>query len=458
MRRRFRFGAGRGPRAWWRRRTVQFRTSVAAVFASLLGLAVIVSISGAFIGLLSLESVDTRLRTESRTAAESLTEGSAPGRVAGDGIRVLDTAGSPVDGKGTTALRPWEINSLKAGKGVTRSGGTADSGAGVRWVGRVVAAPSGKPLLVLAQADLSAYRDVRTTANRVLGLGSLVVALLVGTATWLAVRGALRPVRRMRLAAARLPVGERLPLPEADDELRSLARATNDMLARRDADTERLSRFTGDAAHELRNPVGSIRAQAEVAVVHPDPELAQETLLQIEQEARRLSELVEGLLALARSDTATPPEGGPVELVAAARLVVDRANTAGTGTRVRLATPLSAVTVWATSAEVATVLDNLVANALRYARVVVRVSVLPTSRGARLLVDDDGPGIAPEHRPHVFERFYRAEADRARDGGGSGLGLALVAEVVRRRGGSTLVGTSPEGGARLEVRLPDRKR
>lgn len=426
-----------------------------AVSASLLGLVVIVAISGGFIGLLSLESVDARLRAESGTAARSLAGGTAPERVAGDGIRVLDTAGNPVDARAATVLRPWEINRLKAGRGVTRSGGNDDPGADVRWVGRVVADPSGKPLLVLARTDLSAYRDVRATANRVLWLGSLLAALTVGAATWLAVRGALRPVRRMRLAAARLPTGERLPVPEADDELRSLALATNDMLARRDEDTERLRRFTGDAAHELRNPVSSIRAQAEVAVVHPDPELSQETLRQIEEEARRLSELVESMLALARSDTATPPEGRPVELVSAARLVVDRVNTTGGGgPRVRLATPLSAVSVWSTPAEIATVLDNLVSNARRYARALVRVSVLPTSSGARILVDDDGPGIPPQHRPHVFDRFYRAEPDRARDGGGSGLGLALVAEVVRRRGGSTRAGTSPEGGARFEVRLP----
>ncbi|SDP21083.1 Signal transduction histidine kinase [Actinopolyspora xinjiangensis] len=435
---------------------MQFRTGFVAVFASLLGLSVIVAISVGFIGLLSLESVDARLRSEAGVAADGVTAGTAPARVAGDGVRVLDTAGEPVDGMGETALRPWEINRLKAGRGVTRAAGGGSQGSGVRWVGRVVADPSGKPLLVLARTDLSAYRDVRVTANRVLGIGSLGVALLVGTATWLAVRGALRPVRRMRLAAAELPIGERLPVPEADDELRSLALATNDMLARRDADTERIRRFTGDAAHELRNPVSSIRAQAEVAVVHPDPELAQETLRQIEEEARRLSELVESLLALARSDTAAPPEARPVELVAAARLVVDRMNTAGVEPRVRLNAPLSTVTVLSTPTEIATVLDNLVANALRHARALVRVSVLPTSRGARLLVDDDGPGVPPRHRPHVFDRFYRAEPDRTRGGGGSGLGLALVAELVGRRGGTVRVGTSPEGGARFEVRLPVR--
>ncbi|WP_223208192.1 sensor histidine kinase [Actinopolyspora erythraea] len=435
---------------------MQFRTGLVAVFASLLGLSVIVAISVGFIGLLSLESVDTRLRSEAGAAADGVAAGTQPARVAGDGVRVLDTAGEPVDGRGETALRPWEINSLKAGRGVTRSAGGGQPESGVRWAGRVVADPSGKPLLVLARTDLSAYRDVRATANRVLGGGSLAVALLVGTATWLAVRGALRPVRRMRLAAARLPLGERLPVPEADDELRSLARATNDMLARRDADTERVRRFTGDAAHELRNPVSSIRAQAEVAVVHPDPELAQETLRQIEEEARRLSELVEGLLALARSDTAAPPEARPVELVSAARLVVDRTNASGVEPRVRLNAPVAAVTVLSTPTEIATVLDNLVGNALRHARALVRVSVLPTSRGARLLVDDDGPGVPSRHRPHVFDRFYRAEPARARDGGGSGLGLALVAELVGRRGGTARVGTSPEGGARFEVRLPVR--
>ena len=80
------------------------------------------------------------------------------------------------------------------------------------------------------------------------------------------------------------------------------------------------------------------------------------------------------------------------------------------------------------------------------------MSVLPASSSVRLVVDDDGPGVPEEHRARVFDRFYRVQDDRARSSGGSGLGLALVAEVVRRRGGTVGVSESPEGGARFQIR------
>lgn len=442
-------------RGWWSRRTVQFRTSAVAALVALVGLLVIARISAGFIGWLSLESVDARLRATATATAERLASGAPPSRLAGEDVRILNSAGRPVDGRGPTGLRPWEINDLKAGRGVTQSHERRDGDQGAqRWVGTVVPNPQGRPRLVLAGTDLVAYSDLRATANYLLGVGSVLAATTVGAATWIVVRRALRPVQRMRAAAAALPEGERLPVPEPDDELRALAVGLNDLLARRDADTEWLRRFTGDAAHELRNPVGSIRAQAEVAVVHPDPDLAQETLQDIATEAQRLSELVEGLLSLARAESGAQPPARQVELVAAVRLAVDRANMAGVRPRVQFVTTTSAIVVLATPNEIATVVDNLIGNALRYARALVRVSLLPSAGAVRLLVDDDGPGIPPEHRAKVFDRFHRVQQDRARSTGGSGIGLALVAEAVRRRGGSVRALESPEAGTRIEARWP----
>jgi signal transduction histidine kinase len=93
----------------------------------------------------------------------------------------------------------------------------------------------------------------------------------------------------------------------------------------------------------------------------------------------------------------------------------------------------------------------LLRNACRDARGQIVVSVLARRSTVRVVVDDDGPGISPEHRDRVFDRFYRVSDDRARASGGTGLGLAMVAEAVRRRGGQVLVGESPEGGARFQV-------
>jgi signal transduction histidine kinase len=108
--------------------------------------------------------------------------------------------------------------------------------------------------------------------------------------------------------------------------------------------------------------------------------------------------------------------------------------------------------VSAAPAEVDLVLDNLLRNAARHARAKITVTVLPRTKWIWLVVDDDGEGVAEEHRERVFDRFYRVQDDRARTSGGAGLGLALVAEVVRRRGGTVAVGDSPEGGARFQVR------
>jgi signal transduction histidine kinase len=239
-------------------------------------------------------------------------------------------------------------------------------------------------------------------------------------------------------------------LPAASDELRSLAGALNALLARRDEATDRLRRFTGDAAHELRSPVASIRVQAEVAVANPDPELSHEVLGEVVRESERLSTLVDGLLTLARSDAGELPAAAPVDVAATARDAA--ARLVGHEVSVEVHAPGGACWIVAAPAEVDLVLDNLLRNAVRHARAVVVVSVVHSLSTVRLVVDDDGAGLAAEHRERVFDRFYRVQDDRARSSGGSGLGLALVAEVVRRRGGAVGVGESPDGGARFVVR------
>ncbi|MDA3646148.1 HAMP domain-containing histidine kinase [Saccharopolyspora indica] len=443
-------------RQWWHRRTIQFRTSVVAAAVALIGLGVIAHASTGIVGWLMIESVDADLHRTATATAEQLEAGAPAASLARPDIRVLDVAGTPVDSLPAPGFFRWQVDQLRAGGGVLDFDPPTELH---RWQGVVVPAPDGQPLLVATGARLVGFLDAAGKTSRLLGFGSVLAACLVGLATWVVVRRALRPVERMRMAAAGLPEGRRLPVPEAADELRALAQELNTMLARRDADTERLRRFTGDAAHELRNPVASIRAQAEVAVVHPDPELAQETLQDIAGEAQRLSELVESLLTLARAERGMGTPGQPVDLGAAARAAAARLESPG-GPQVVIEAPAAPVLVLADPAELSSVLDNVVGNALRYTRTVVRVSVFADGMGASgagwvwLVVDDDGPGIPAEHRLRVFDRFHRVEQDRARSTGGAGLGLSLVADVVRRRGGTVRAGVSPEGGARVEARWP----
>jgi signal transduction histidine kinase len=434
-------------RSAWLRGSIRLRITTMATAATLIILLCLAWFSGGRIGALLIGSADKELAPVLSRALSDVSAGRTPDSgTTYVQLRVLDTAGTPVDGKPVPALGEQDIGELKAGEPVLQTRDDPPT----RWTGTVVTAPDGSQRLVVAGTGLAGYTQAQHNGLNWLLFAAVLGAVATGIATWFSVRSTLRPVERMRLAAGRLPPGERLPPPDSDDELRSLAGALNALLARRDEATERLRRFTGDAAHELRSPVASIRVQAEVAVANPDPELAQEVLADIVKEAERLSNLVDGLLTLARSDAGELPPAQPVDLVAAAQEALVRCGSRTP--RVSLQAPTGSAWVLAAPTEVDLVLDNLLRNAVLYARAQVTVAVLPAGGTVRLVVDDDGSGIAPEHREKVFDRFYRVQDDRARQTGGSGLGLALVAELVRRRGGTVQVTESPDGGARFQVR------
>ncbi|MGH3914971.1 MAG: sensor histidine kinase [Pseudonocardiaceae bacterium] len=401
------------------------------------------------------DALDGELAAAVATAAPSVAAGRpAPQPAGGDvEVRVLDRAGSPVDGAGPTPLAGQDVRRLLAGLPAWTYplAGQGHGEGPKRWLGWVVSVPDGGQRLVVAGTESIAHAVLIGRTAAVLSMAAVLAAVAMGAAGWVAARFALQPVARLRVAAAALPAGDRLPLPAARDELRVLTEALNDLLARRDAAAARLRRFTGDAAHELRSPVAAIRAQAEVAVTHPDPELAAETLADIATEAQRLSTLLDDLLALARADAGERLPAQPIDLAAAARDAVGRTRPGRVA--VRVTAPAPAV-VHAAPSDVARVLDNLLANAVRHARHTVRVAVLPGTGMLRVLVDDDGEGIPPEHRQRVFDRFHRVQDDRDRDTGGTGLGLALVAETVRRYGGTARAGEAPDGGARFELHWP----
>ena len=442
----------RGPRQqgrlrrWWAGRSLRLRiTLVVGVVA----LAALLALSRLGVQLLygtMLDAADAQLRSQAQTVAAQLASGTPPSDVRGPEIRVVDTAGTPVDGGPPLPLPPRQVRELAAGEAII-AGHFAELR---RWLAVPVVIPNGTTRLVVTTADIVGGAMLLAHAAVGFVVGALVVAAVVVLAAWLATRAALRPVDRMRTAASALPPGERLPVPQPRDELRALAEEINLLLARRDEAVARLERFTGDAAHELRSPVAAIRAQAEVAVAHPDPELAEETLREVAEEATRLSVMLSDLLALTRADAGQRPPPHPVDLVAAAGAAIARAGTGLDEPVLELIAPAPAQ-VGASPSEVALVLDNLIANARRYARSLVRISVLPAGRSVRLLVEDDGPGIPEADRRRVFDRFVRLSPEAR---GGAGLGLALVAALVRGRGGTVTAGATPTGGARIEVRWP----
>lgn len=447
---------------WWARRSLRVRITIAVGGVALLALGALAWLAAGLIGSTITGAVDVELARAAATATGRLSAGvpedsvvptepslaGVSGRIA---IRVTDTEGRPLDDGPGLPLSPVVLRRLAGGDAVTVYG----PGGPTRWLGVVAIAPDGTPRLVLAAVDLVGYNSVLRRGAIGLGVAALLSGLGVALAAWTAVGLALRPVDRMRAAAVSLPPGQRLPVPPARDELRALAEELNELLARRDSASARLERFTGDAAHELRSPVAAIRAQAEVAVMHPDPALAEETLRSVADEAARLSELLSDLLALARADAGARPPATAVDLVQQAREAINRVSTVAGDDRVAI-TVTAPVPVWAAASpgEVALVLDNLLANASRYAETRVCVSVLPAARWARLVVDDDGPGVPEADRRRVFDRFTRLEADRGGLSGGAGLGLALVSALVTGRGGTVRMGVSPDDGARVEVRWP----
>jgi signal transduction histidine kinase len=435
---------------WWLRRTVRSRITLVATTVTVLCLVLLARFISGLQGNLLLTAADSDLHAHLSTASAQASHGGLPTTVPGDiTIRVLDRAGTPVDGGPPVRLSTGQVRTLEGGVGVLDTSAAPPR----RWVGTVITTDDGSQRLVVAGATLVGYDQAQWLAFQWLLVAAVLAGAAAGLATWLALRASLRPVHRMRLAAAALPPGQRLPVPSARDELRAMAEAINGLLTRRDEARLRLQRFTGDAAHELRSPVASIRAQAEVAVLHPDAAFAQEVLGEVVTESERLSALIDDLLVLSRSDAGELPSAGPVDLALSAQGALGRVTQDGPSVRLRV--PTQSCFVWAAPAELDLVLDNLLRNAVRHARAQVTVYVLPTpGGGARVLVDDDGHGVPEEHRSRVFDRFYRVHDDRGRATGGFGLGLALVAEVVRRRGGTVSVGESPDGGARFEARWP----
>jgi signal transduction histidine kinase len=419
--------------------------ATAVTLACLLGLA---TVAGRGLGPLLTHAMDDELQAELSGAISAVVAGRAPVSPDGLEVRVLDTAGDPVDDGAPPSLTHREVRTLKAGVPTT-----TDGRGPVRWHGAVVTAPDGSQRLVVVGAGLVGQSAAEASGGRWLLVTALVGAVVAGVAIWFAVGSALRPVARMRQSVRRLAPGARVAVPDAAaGELRALADDFNVLLDRTEATTERLRRFTGDAAHELRSPVASIRVQSEVAVANPDPELSHEVHADVLADAERLSALLDGLLALARSDAGELPPADTVDLVGEVHVAVERVGEQPAPIVVNAMTGQA----WAAAAhtEVELVLDNLLRNACRHTRTRVVVSVLASRTSVRVLVDDDGPGVRPEHRAKVFDRFYRVSDDRARTSGGAGLGLALVAELVRRRGGRVAVGESPDGGARFTVVWP----
>jgi signal transduction histidine kinase len=310
------------------------------------------------------------------------------------------------------------------------------------------ASVKGRDIVVYAAQPLEQVHDAVETVFRLAMVGIPLLVLITGAVTYFAAGRSLRPVEaiRARVATTRDP-SARVPVPPARDEVGRLAETMNEMLARLQAGQDVQRRFVADASHELRSPLATIATGLEL-LSRGDAD--RDTVTALRGETERLGRLVDALLLLARADeSGLHPRFEDVDLDEVAE--AERLRPAG---RIVPRIEAAHVRVVGDRGQLAQVVRNLVDNACRHARSTVVVSVRRDGAYASLDVGDDGPGVPPDQRARVFERFVRLDDARARADGGAGLGLAIVAEVVAAHGGTVDVTGSPLGGALFRVRLP----
>jgi signal transduction histidine kinase len=475
----------------------------------LLGLATGLALGGVVLVAVLQHSLQRALDSSARQAAVEVAELVTSDRlpdpipVAGaQSIQVVDAGGRVLaTSVGVDHLVPMvegaDLTAVGSGRVVTVPGDRLGSDGPVRVLA-VRAGSADGPRTVLVASPVSEVDRAGSVLRRSLLVAfPLLLALLAGVA-WRVIGLTLRPVESLRRSAEEITgsTGEdRLPVPASRDEIYRLAVTLNSMLDRLEAARDRQRAFVADAAHELRNPLASMLTQLEVAqrarsrarleaaptgpaptgpatagpatagpaTAAPDP--WDETAADLVAETQRLARLVDDLLLLARSDAGAhwlqlrpvpiSVLGQEIEALAARR----------SGSRVPVTAtpptaPAAALLVPVDLDALRRILDNLLDNAVRHAagRVVVSTRVLhdlPAGAGFEIVVRDDGPGLPPHQREQAFGRFTRLDPARAREDGGAGLGLAIVAELVALHHGTVALDDAGPGLV-VTIRLPAR--
>jgi two-component system, OmpR family, heavy metal sensor histidine kinase CusS len=288
----------------------------------------------------------------------------------------------------------------------------------------------------------------------------LVLASLGGF--WMS-RRALEPVDEITKAARTIhaeDLAQRLTVPKTGDELERLASTLNEMLSRLEAAFQRITKFTADASHELRTPVSVMRTSAEITLRKPRSEAEyQEALSQILHESERLSQLIEHLLVLARSDagSAVLPMTR-MNLAEPLRSACRQADLLAREKQLSFRENLPEQPVWVRgdAPSLERLFLVLLDNAVKYTPGGGKIEVHLSRENGFAVADiaDTGIGVANEDLPHIFDRFYRADRARSRDFGGSGLGLAIGSWIVQAHGGEIHVHSEISKGSSFQVKLP----
>jgi signal transduction histidine kinase len=434
---------------------IRLRTTLIAVLAVGLSLAVAGSALILLVRASLRESVETDAEVRARSIVRELSAGGTftPGDPEEEFVQIVDADGSVADSSANVQGRP-AIVSIRAGQRTVLDEAPIPDGP-VLVLGLDATVRGDRVTLVLGRS-LETVSEATRAIVGVLAVTIPALLLMVGGLTWILVGRVLSPVEAIRRevdAISSTELHRRVPDPPGHDEIARLAATMNAMLARLEEGHRRERRLVSDASHELRSPISSIRQHAEVALSHPEASTVSELAATILDEDARLQRIVDDLLLLSSLDEGSLRlRSEPVDLD---DIVFEEAK------RLRVSTPLVIDTASVSGGRVIgdrTKLDrlvrNLTENAARHARAAVRLSLREADGRVVFAVEDDGPGVPVAERDRIFERFVRLDDARARDSGGSGLGLSIVHDLAIAHGATVAVSDGDPGGARFEVSFP----
>jgi signal transduction histidine kinase len=331
------------------------------------------------------------------------------------------------------------------------AGGSFDTEGGLR----LYALPFAQGFVVTGQSTKVLQSNLSGIATFL--VVSAVPALLAAwLASWLVAGRALAPLKAVAGTADEIgrtrDFGRRLSAPGAADEVALLAASFNRMLDQLREAFESQRRFVADASHELRTPLSTIQGNAGLLARGPEvgEDVRRAAAADIAAESARMARLVDRMLSLARADAGLELGLAPVDLKGVVEEVARQAIAVHSERTMRV--ECLEATVNGDADALRQLVWILLDNAVRHSLSTVEVSLRVEQAWARLVVGDDGAGIAVDDRESVFERFFRA--DPARSGGRAGLGLSIAKWIVEQHGGRIMAGSSIAGGAALLVDLP----
>jgi two-component system OmpR family sensor kinase len=295
---------------------------------------------------------------------------------------------------------------------------------------------------------------------------SAAALVLLGLILWRLLAAATKPTNAMIDVAARIGDGDftaRVDPAGLHGDAARLGIALNQMVMRIEhafaetsASEEKLRRFVADASHELRTPLTSIRGYAQLLRMGAAGDEAETATRRIDSEAARMAALVDDLLLLARLDQGRPLAREPVDVAAIVRDLGDDARMLEPLRPISVDVPDDPIVVLGDESRLRQLLMNLLGNVRRHTepRAACALQVHPTDTDVLITVSDHGGGMNAVDAAHAFDRFYRADASRNRDSGGSGLGLSIARAIVEAHGGSITLDTAVNAGTRVTIRLP----